>query len=65
MYKATPEIECPRKQVCKASDFYITEEWFLMDLLNTLVDEGDKGCTVYDTKTNIGGTATQETTFSW
>jgi hypothetical protein len=36
-----------------------------MDLLNTLVDEGDKGCTVYDTKTNIGGTATQETTFSW
>lgn len=58
MYKATPEIACPRKQVCKSSDFYITEEWFLMDLLNTLVDEGGaKGCTVYDTKTNIGGSA--------
>jgi len=51
-------MECPRKQVCKSSDFYITEEWFLMDLLNTLVDEGgEKGCTVYDTKTNIGGSA--------
>lgn len=29
---------CERPQVCNSSEYYITEEWFLMDLLNTLVE---------------------------
>lgn len=39
-YKADGTF-CPELQNCNPSEFFITEEWFLKDLLNTLVDEGN------------------------
>jgi len=65
MRKDDPTIACERPQVCDPSEFYITEEWFLLDLLNTLDNTSDKNCAMYDTKNFIGGNPDQETQFSW
>jgi len=68
MNKVTGDA-CEKPQVCDPKDYYITEEWFLMDLLNTLVEgEGKDGkCSKYDTSKYVGGDTTlkQETSFSW
>lgn len=43
---------------------YITEEYFMKDLLRNYVVVGDK-CVKYDTSFNIAGSEGQETSFSW
>jgi len=57
--------ECPKLQVCNPNEMYITEEFFLKDLL-TVFQVTDTGkCELYDTSTSIAGSEFQTTKFSW
>lgn len=60
--------ECARPQVCEASDIYITEEFFLKELLTAYVVNNITGtptCEPYDTSTSIAGSYGQPWYFSW
>jgi len=58
-------MPCPKLQDCSYKDMYITEEFFLKELLTVYaVNKETGGCDLYDTMDVIGGSKGQETKFS-
>jgi SNF family Na+-dependent transporter len=58
--------KCPAPQVCPANEMYITEEFFMKDLLTVyLVNNQTEKCELYDTSSVIGASEGQFTQFSW
>lgn len=56
---------CPEPQRCDPSDMYITEEWFMRDLIRTYTDGKDGKCEPFITGEYIGGGGIQPQEFSW
>lgn len=56
---------CQPLQVCDPKNVYITEEFFMMDLLKTMVVTADGSCQPFDTGENIAGGDKMTSVFSW